>query len=424
MTEGVFDSHRSTLDGRTDTWWTRRMSRAVASRLSRITMGCLELVDGPHHERFGVPGSEPSARITVLDPRFYSSIALRGAIGAGEAYMEGWFDADDLTDAIRVIALNRKALDHLDGGFANLVKPVFRLAHRLRGNDVTGSRRNIAAHYDLGNDFFALFLDPTLTYSSGIFATEGLSLEDGSNAKYERLCRKLDLSADDHLLEIGSGWGGMAIHAASRHGCRVTTTTISREQYAYTQERVRQAGLEDRIEVLCRDYRDLDGLYDKLVSIEMIEAVGAEHWDEYFRVCSERLRPDGLMAIQAISVRDQDLASSLESVDFIKKYIFPGGQLVSVTAITGSMARATDLRLAHYEDITDHYAETLRRWRARMGENIEAIRELGLGESFLAMWRYYLCYCEASFMERATHAFQAVFEKPLVRRTPTLGTIP
>jgi len=423
MTEGVFESQTPTAAGQWDGWLTRKLRSAVHRRLAQITMGRLDLVDGLEHIRFGTAGSDPSATIRVLDPRFYSSVAIRGAIGAAEAWMDGFFEADDLTDAIRVIALNRKALDHLDGGLTRLVKPAFRFAHRLRRNDVDGSRRNIAAHYDLGNDFFSLFLDPTLTYSSAIFDEAGMSLEQGSVAKYDRLCRKLRLAADDHLLEIGTGWGGMAIHAARHYGCRVTTTTISKEQFSFARERVRSEGLEDRVEVLCKDYRALEGQYDKLVSIEMIEAVGAEHWDEYFRVCSERLRPDGLMAIQAISVRDQDLDSSLDSVDFIKKYIFPGGQLVSVTAIAGSMTRATDLRFAHYEDITDHYAETLRRWRHRMSENIDAIRALGLDEPFLAMWNYYLCYCEASFMERATHAFQAVFEKPLVRGAPILGAI-
>jgi len=401
----------------------RTWREAVRSRLSAIRHGRIELVDGLGRDHFGEEAATPAATVRVLDPRFYSTIALRGAIGAAEAYMDGYFETDELTDAIRVIALNRKALDHLDGGVAHLVKPLFRLAHRLRRNDLNGSRRNIAAHYDLGNDFFSLFLDPTLTYSSAIFDREGLSLEQASLAKYERLCRKLSLSSDDHLLEIGTGWGGMAIHAAGRFGCRVTTTTISREQFELATERVRDAGLEDRIEVIFEDYRELKGRYDKLVSIEMIEAVGAEHWDDYFRVCSERLDEHGVMAIQAISVRDQDLASSLKSVDFIKKYIFPGGQLVALTAIGDAMTRATDLRVVHYEDITHHYAETLRRWRRRFDEKVDAVRALGLDDRFVAMWRFYLCYCEASFMERATHAFQMVFEKPMVRRPPILGAL-
>ena len=395
----------------------------MLGRLSAIWIGHLRLVDGDEEILFGNEDEEPGATIIVEDPAFYARIALRGGIGAAEAWMDGLFRAEDLTSAIRVIALNRKALDHLDGGPVSFLKPLLRVAHRLRRNDLEGSRRNIAAHYDLGNEFFELFLDPTLTYSSAIFDRPDVSLEQASIAKYDRLCRKLDLGPDDHLLEIGTGWGGMAIHAARTYGCRVTTTTISQEQYDLAKQRVAAAGLADRVEILFEDYRNLRGRYDKLVSIEMIEAVGSDHWDDYFRVCSEALKPDGIMAIQAISVRDQDMASSLKSVDFIKKYIFPGGQLVSLSAICDSMTRATDLRVAHFEDITEHYAETLRRWRRRMVQNLSEIRALGLPERFLAMWTYYLCYCEASFMERSTHAFQMVFEKPLLRRAPIMGKL-
>jgi cyclopropane-fatty-acyl-phospholipid synthase len=423
VSEGVYGIEETTSAGQRLGWLDRKCRDAVRGRLAAIEHGRIELVDGLRRETFGVEGEAPAATVHVLDPRFYSSIALRGAVGAAEAYMDGSFDADDLTAAIRVIALNRKALDHLDGGVTNLVKPLFRLAHRLRRNDLQGSRRNIAAHYDLGNDFFALFLDPTLTYSSAIFERPDMTLEEASKAKYERLCRKLALSPNDHLLEVGTGWGGMAIHAASRHGCRVTTTTISREQFELARERIDAAGLSDRVEVIFEDYRELRGRYDKLVSVEMIEAVGAEHWDDYFRVCSERLAEDGIMAIQAISVRDQDLSSSLKSVDFIKKYIFPGGQLVALSAIADSMKRMTDLRVSHYEDISEHYAETLRRWRRRFDENLDAIRALGLDDHFVAMWRFYLSYCEASFMERATHAFQMVFEKPFVRGPAPLGAL-
>ena len=404
-------------------WLERRLRTAVESKLAAIALGRIDLVDGGERTRFGRDDGGPEASVRVLDPRFYASIALRGALGAAEAYMDGLYEADDLVDAIRVIALNRKALDHLDGGTARLLRPLLRLGHRLRDNDLAGSRRNIAAHYDLGNDFFALFLDDTLSYSSAIFERDDATLEQASVAKLDRLCRKLALGPGDHLLEIGSGWGGLAIHAASRYGCRVTTTTISREQYELARERVRAAGVADRVELLFEDYRQLRGRYDKLVSVEMIEAVGAEHWDSYFRVCSERLRDDGLFALQAISVRDQDLASSLRSVDFIKKYVFPGGQLVSVGALTAAMTRASDLRVAHYEDITDHYAKTLRHWRARLEARLPEVAALGLDERFVRMWRFYLCYCEASFRERATHAFQMVFEKPMARNAPLLGRL-
>ena len=423
MNDGLYELEANLVDPAARGWLERRLRDAVRSKLGSLQVGRIDLIDGDERERFGSDEGGPAASVRVLDPRFYSSIALRGAIGSAEAYMDGHFEADDLVNAIRVIALNRKALDHLDGGAARLLRPLLRLGHRLRRNDLEGSRRNIAAHYDLGNDFFSLFLDPTLSYSSALFECDDATLEEASIAKLDRLCRKLALAPDDHLLEIGTGWGGLAIHAARRYGCRVTTTTISREQFELARERVRAAGLADRVEVLFEDYRLLRGRFDKLVSVEMIEAVGAEHWDAYLRVCSERLRDDGLFALQAISVRDQDLASSLESVDFIKKYIFPGGQLVSVGALTASMTRASDLRIAHYEDITDHYAKTLRHWRARFEANLPAIAALGLDERFVRMWRFYLCYCEASFMERATHAFQMVFEKPMVRRAPLLGRL-
>ena len=290
----------------------------------------------------------------------------------------------------------------------------------IRGS---GSRRNIAAHYDLGNEFFELFLDPTLTYSSGIFETPEATMEEASIAKYERLCQKLRIGPDDHVLEIGTGWGGFALHAAGRYGCRVTTTTISRRQYELASKRVDEAGLADRIEVLLEDYRDLSGSYDKLVSIEMIEAVGHEQLDTFFGVCGERLKPDGVMALQAITVPDKDFEAHARSVDFIKRYIFPGGELVSVGSVNAAASRATDLRLTHLEDLTPHYAETLRRWRTRMFQNLPRMRALGLDDRFLRMWEFYLCYCEGGFEERSIGLVQAVLEKSGARRAPVLGSL-
>jgi cyclopropane-fatty-acyl-phospholipid synthase len=396
---------------------------AVFARLSRIELGELALIEAGTRHAFGSPDSGPSATITIRDPAFYRYIATRGAIGGGEAYMDGHFEADDLAAVIRIMARNRKAIDHLDGKSGVVWRHLLRFIHWARRNDREGSRRNIAEHYDLGNDFFELFLDPTMTYSCGIFESEDASMEQASIAKYDRICKKLGIGKDDHVLEIGSGWGGFAIHAAGHYGCRVTTTTISEQQYDLARERIRLAGLEDRIDLLRLDYRDLKGKYDKIVSIEMIEAVGVEHWDDYFRICGERLEPDGMMAIQAISVRDQDFASSRRSVDFIKRYIFPGGQLVSHAALCASMARVSDLHVTHFEDITAHYARTLARWHERMTANIESMRALGLPERFLAMWEYYLCYCQGSFSERAINVFQMVFEKPLCRRDPLLGEL-
>jgi cyclopropane-fatty-acyl-phospholipid synthase len=295
--------------------------------------------------------------------------------------------------------------------------------HALRRNTKSGSQRNIAAHYDLGNEFFQLFLDPTLTYSSGIFETPKATMEEASIAKYERLCQKLRLGSEDHVLEIGTGWGGFALHAAGRHGCRVTTTTISRSQYQLACKRVEQAGLADRIEVLLEDYRDLSGSYDKLVSIEMIEAVGHEQLETFFDVCGERLKPDGVMVLQGITVPDKDFEAHVRSIDFIKRYIFPGGELVSVGAMNDAASRASGLRLTHLEDLTPHYAETLRRWRSRMFENLPRMRDLGLDDRFLRMWEFYLYYCEGGFEERSIGLVQAVFENPGARRAPVLGSL-
>jgi len=389
----------------------------VHDRLRRTRCGELVLVEDGRETAFGTPDAEPRARVEVRDPALYRALALRGPLGGAEAFLDGHWDSPDPAAVVRVLAANRDVFDDMDRGAARLARPGLRLLHALRRNTRAGSRRNVAAHYDLGNDFFACFLDRTLTYSCGIFEREEADLEEAQVAKYERVCRKLELGPGDHVLEVGGGWGGFAIHAAKRYGCRVTTTTVSRAQHELARERVAEARLEDRVEVVCEDYRDLCGRYDKLVSIEMIEAVGADHWEAFFRACSERLRPDGALLLQAIGVPERDLASSLRSVDFVKRHVFPGGQLVSVGAICRALARATDLRVAHMEELTPHYAETLRRWRARFRANRETIRAQGFPERFLRLWEFYLAYCEGGFAERANVVFQMVLEKPLGRRS-------
>jgi cyclopropane-fatty-acyl-phospholipid synthase len=421
VTESVGGVERRTVTapGVIDGWGRARFR----SRLRRITHGEIALVEGQEAERFGASEAELRAKIFVLDPRFYRSVALRGVLGGAEAYMEGWWRSDSLTSLIRIMARNRAALAGLDSGPARWLRPSLNFLHALRRNSRAGSRRNIAAHYDLGNEFFELFLDPTLTYSCGIFERDGMSMEEASRAKYERICRKLRLGPADHVLEIGGGWGGFAIHAARNHGCRVTATTISREQCELARQRVADAGLADRVEVRFEDYRDSRGSYDKLVSIEMIEAVGHRNLDSFFRVCGERLRPDGAMLLQAITVPDRGFESSKRNVDFIKRYIFPGGQLVAVGPICNTIARVSDLRVTHLEDITPHYAETLSRWRGRMFENLDRMRGLGLPERFLSMWEFYLCYCEGSFRERANGALQMLLEKPMCRQAPILGRL-
>ncbi|MCB2069151.1 MAG: class I SAM-dependent methyltransferase, partial [Ottowia sp.] len=276
----------------------------------------------------------------------------------------------------------------------------------------TGSRKNIAAHYDLGNDFFKLFLDPTMMYSSALFPSADASLEEASVAKLDELCRQLELRSEDHLLEIGTGWGGMAIHAARHYGCRVTTTTISREQYQYACEQVQQAGLQDRVTVLCEDYRNLTGRYDKLVSIEMIEAVGHAFYSDYFQRCSALLKPEGKMVIQAITIADQRYDSARKSVDFIQRYIFPGGCLPSLAVISDHLARDTDMQMVHLRDITADYALTLAHWRERFMAAQEAVLRQGFDRSFIRMWEFYLAYCEGGFRERIIGTVQLAFAKP------------
>jgi cyclopropane-fatty-acyl-phospholipid synthase len=404
--------------GRFDGWARKR----VFALLATVDGGHLTIVEPGGTRRFGDPAHQLRATVFVRHPRLYGALALRGAMGGAESYMDGDWESDDLSAVIRIMARNRGALEAFGKRLSWLTRPSLALFHRLRRNTVAGSRRNIAEHYDLGNEFFELFLDPTMMYSSGIFHDERASMEEASTIKLDRICQKLDLGPDDHILEIGTGWGGFAIHAARHFGCRVTTTTISRAQYELARERVREAGLSDRIEVLLQDYRALEGRYDKLVSIEMIEAVGHENLGEFMRICGQRLREDGCAVIQAITIADRDYEADRRSVDFIKRYIFPGGQLVSLSAVNDAVARESTLRMTHLEDFGPHYAETLRRWRETMYCNLEKIRALGLPERFLRMWEYYFCYCEAGFDERTISVAQIVFEQPSTRRRSVLGS--
>jgi len=328
----------------------------LLDRLGRLTHGRLTLAEAAGERAFG-PGSAPAARLTVRNPHFYRAIVLGGHLGAVEAYLDGWWDTDDLTALVQVMVQNRAVLDSLETGWARLALPLRRAWHAWRRNSRTGSRRNIAAHYDLGNEFFAEFLDETLTYSCGIFERPDASLRDASIAKYERLCGKLDLGPADHVLEIGSGWGGFALHAAGTRGCRVTTTTISREQHRLAVERVSAAGLGGRITVLLQDYRDLAGCYDKLVSIEMIEAVGHAFYPTFFRKCAALLKPGGRMALQTITIDPRFYHRARREVDFIKRYIFPGANIPSIPVLRHAAEQDSGLALVHLEDITPHYAE-------------------------------------------------------------------
>ena len=405
----------------------RLLRRALVRQLQRIEHGALTLQDplfeGGAAIRFGDPSAREEARIFVRSPRFYWALAARGAVGGAESYIDGEWATDDLAAVIRVLARNAAIVESFNGGLARVARSGLQLFHRFNRNTRSGSRRNIAAHYDLGDDFYSLFLDPTLTYSSGIFERPDATMEEASIAKYDRLCRKLDLSASDHVLEIGTGWGGFAIHAARTTGCRVTTTTISENQFAVASRRVADAGLTDRIEVCLRDYRDLTGTYDKLVSIEMIEAVGADYLEEFFGVCDERLSDDGVMALQAITIPDRHFDAHCKTVDFIKRYIFPGGNLVSTGAIGHAAAESGELRVTHLEDLGPHYAETLRRWREDFTQNLSQIAALGFDTRFQRMWEFYLCYCEGGFDERQIGLAQVVLEKSATRRPSLLGAL-
>jgi len=353
-----------------------------------------------------------------MDRRFYADVAFGGTLGSGESYIAGTWTCDDLTALIRIALRNAHVMSGVDNWFARFLAPVMRLIHYLNRNTAEGSRRNIAAHYDLGNEFFELVLDPTMMYSCAIFERPGATLEEASTAKIDRICRQLDLRSHDHVVEIGTGWGGFAIHAARNYGCRVTTTTISQAQHDYAVRRIRDAGLDGRITVLLKDYRELDGQFDKAVSIEMIEAVGHHFLDAYFKKCGELLKPDGMMLLQAIVIADQRYQGALRTIDFIKRYIFPGSFIPSVTAMMDSVTRSSDMRLFHLEDLTPNYAETLRQWRLRTLANADRVRALGYPEEFLRMWEYYLCYCEGGFLERNIGDVQMLLVKPSCRRAP------
>jgi len=385
----------------------------VGRRLKGLDRGRLVIDDGGQRREFGrTDGGLPAVRIEIRDPRFYRHLVFGGSLGAAEAYIRGYWTCDDLVGLVRIFSRNAAVATSLERGPACLLRPVARIAHGLRRNTPSGSRRNIAAHYDLGNEFFALFLDETMAYSCAVFPAPDSTLYDASVAKFDRICRKLALTSHDHLLEIGSGWGGFALYAAGKYGCRVTTTTISRKQYEYTRRQVEAAGLADRVAVLCDDYRALEGAFDKLVSIEMIEAVGHQYFDDYFRRCSERLKPDGMMLLQAIVIPDQRYDRYRRSADFIQRYIFPGGCLPSIGAICRSLGRATDFQLVDLEDITPHYAKTLALWRQRFLANRDRARSLGFSDEFLRTWEFYFCYCEGGFRERAIGDVQIVLIKP------------
>jgi cyclopropane-fatty-acyl-phospholipid synthase len=391
--------------------------RLLEKRLDGMKRGLIHLTDDQDKKCFGEK-SDISAAIDVRRPEFFRKAVLGGSLSVAESYLQGDWDCDDLTSLFRIFLRNRQSVSRLDSGISRSVKFAHRLYHKAQANTRAGSRSNIAAHYDLGNDFFSLWLDETMAYSSGIFLTGHSTMTEASTEKFDRICRKLELKPNDRVIEIGSGWGGFAIHAVSNYGSRITTTTISKEQAKIARNRIEKSGLSDSVELLESDYRDLTGKFDKLVSIEMIEAVGFRYLDDYFRKCSELLSSDGSMVIQAIVMPERGFVEYSKSVDFIQRFVFPGGFLPSISAMLESAGRTTDLRLVHLEDFAPHYAQTLRLWRQAFRSRIDEVRSLGYDERFIRLWEYYLSYCEAGFEERYIGVVQAQFDKPLCHRNP------
>jgi len=384
----------------------------VLPRLAGLTSGLLTLRENGSGTTFGrVAPDGLAAEVEVKSPAFWRRLATGGTLGSAESYAAGEWESPDLTSVVRLVARNVAAMDGLEQGLARLRRPVDAVWHALRRNTRTGSQRNIAEHYDLGDDFFGLMLDPTLTYSCGIFERPEATLEEASIAKIDRLCSLLRLGPEDHLLEIGAGWGAFAIHAASRYGCRVTTTTISANQLARARQRVADSGLSERVTVLRADYRDLTGRFDKIVSVEMLEAVGAAFYGTFFSKCASLLEEDGLLGLQVITIADARYEQHVHGVDFIKRYVFPGSNIPSITALLRAATRYSDLTLRRLEDIGPHYARTLAAWRENLARNAEAVAKL-TDERFRRIWHFYLCYCEAGFAERYLGDAQMLFAKP------------
>ncbi|HVS91131.1 MAG TPA: cyclopropane-fatty-acyl-phospholipid synthase family protein [Mucilaginibacter sp.] len=390
----------------------------VLDVLSKMNMGRmhLTLTDG-QTLLLGNGEGNVSANVTVKSNEFFRQVILYGDIGFGEAYVDGLWETDNITNVIKWFLLNLENNPTISGGKAqvlalNMLKWFNKVSHFKRANSISGSKKNISEHYDLNNDFFASFLDPTMTYSSAYFYKDGLSLEEAQLAKYERLCRQLHLKPADHVLEIGGGWGGNAVYMARNYGCRVTSLTISAEQLKLARERVEQAGLGDKVDIQMLDYRQMEGQFDKIVSVEMLEAVGHKYLDVYFKKCHELLKKNGILALQVITSPDSRYDSLRKGVDWIQKHIFPGSLLPSVGAINAAINRTGDLTMVDLKDIGLHYAKTLKLWFEQFNGNLATVRSLGFDDTFIRKWNYYLCYCEAAFAMRNINVMQLVYARP------------
>lgn len=395
--------------------WQRICSNQVVNKLLKLK-SCYLIIRSPLGESvIGSPSEDLRAEIYIKNMNFFTSVVERGSVGAAESYMVGEWQADDLTNVVRILVRNRDLLDEMEGGVAAISGVLMKCWHFMNRNTHSGSRKNIAAHYDLGNELFKLFLDSDhMMYSSALYESDIETLEQAQANKLFRLCEQLQLEEDEHLVEIGTGWGGMAIFAAKYYHCHVTTTTISEEQYQLAKQRAKAAGVEDKITFLKMDYRDLakeyKGKFDKLISIEMVEAVGHEFLDSYFRACSDLLKPSGRAAIQAITLEDHRYQQSLKTVDFIKRYIFPGSFIPCNSVLIESAAKSRFV-IDDLFDIGESYAITLKEWRERFFEKIQQVREQGYSEEFIRMWEFYLCYCEGGFIEKSISDVHLTFRK-------------
>lgn len=384
----------------------------LLKKMDSLKHGTITINDcGQIHVLGADKNAPPFGIINVAHNSFYKKTALGGSVGAAESFMDGDWHSEQLVDVMRLLIRNRDLLDTMESGTASITSWMMSLAHQFRKNTKRGSRKNIAAHYDLGNNLFELFLDSKLMYSSAVFDSASQDLEQASERKLQIICEKLQLCSSDHLLEIGTGWGGMAIYAAKHYGCKVTTTTISKQQYDFAKARVDASGLQDRVTLLFEDYRDLAGQFSKLVSIEMIEAIGHQFQDVYFKKCASLLSNNGIALIQAITIEDHRYKQALQSVDFIKRYIFPGSYIPCVSSMVNSAANSGQLRLIDLKDIGDSYATTIHHWRKRFNLQREAIMALGYDQRFINMWDYYFAYCEAGFLEKSISDVHLLFSK-------------
>lgn len=382
----------------------------ILEKLQGVGLILIEKEGNTYH--VGDQSADLQAQLMINHPGFYKRILTGGSIAAGEAYVDGWWDSPDLTKVVQVLARNLPILDKLEAKVGWMTALAEKISHKIRRNNKDNARENISAHYDLGNALYSLFLDSKMLYSCAIYRSEQDDLLTAQTHKMDRLCRQLDLKPTDHLLEIGTGWGALATHAAKHYGCRVTTTTISKEQYDWAKECVEQQGLGDKITLLLDDYRDLTGQYDKVVSVEMVEAVGKEYLTTYIKKCQSLLKPGGLLALQTITITDQRYDSYSRGVDFIQKHIFPGGFLPSVTVLVNEMTKQSDFVVRDIKDIGLDYARTLSDWHKAFNQNTDKLAQLGYDQRFVRMWRYYFCYCEGGFLERSISTVQLIASRP------------